>query len=315
MLRDEPTFKCSRCSHIFSYDGDVTPASSGVPPAEAGRPSSGANESLSFSFGGTAAAEEPRRPPMDSPPPPPEADQPEAADEVEGETEDHFAFDEDDEPVRHHERMDERYPEEDEHRAEEEPRFVRGEDELRIEREIVQRTGRPWLMFLLFLACVYASFAVYLRNHPESATAFFGAIPMAGHLLMEDRLLQTRIVLDDVEGFYQKIKDDRLVFIVSGRAINTSPQPLKGVQIESTLYGPEGQSLDTKSIFCGNALSLKIVRDLSSKEISLLQRLEPPQRFEIRPGESAGFTVVFMTPPNGMREFGTRVVGAQQALS
>jgi hypothetical protein len=62
-------------------------------------------------------------------------------------------------------------------------------------------------------------------------------------------------------------------------------------------------------------MSLKIVRDLSSKEISLLQRLEPPKRFEIRPGESAGFSVVFMSPPPGLKEFSAKVLAAQPVAS
>jgi hypothetical protein len=87
------------------------------------------------------------------------------------------------------------------------------------------------------------------------------------------------------------------------------------VQIESALYDAAGRAVETKSIYCGNAMSLKIVKDLSTKEISLLQRLEPPKRFEIRPGESAGFSVVFLNPPAGLKEFATRVVAAQPAAS
>jgi len=130
-------------------------------------------------------------------------------------------------------------------------------------------------------------------------------------VLAEDHLLQTRVQLQDVEGTYQQIKDERMVFIVSGRAINTSSEPLKGVQIESAVYDAGGKPIETKSIYCGNAMSLKIVKDLSTKEISLLQRLEPPKRFEIRPGESAGFSVVFLNPPRTLREFTARVAAAQ----
>jgi hypothetical protein len=81
------------------------------------------------------------------------------------------------------------------------------------------------------------------------------------------------------------------------------------------LLDASGKPVETKSIYCGNAMSLKIVKDLSMKEISLLQRLEPPKRFEIRSGESAGFSVVFVNPPTGLKEFTTRVVAAQPAAS
>jgi hypothetical protein len=159
----------------------------------------------------------------------------------------------------------------------------------------------------------YAIFTLDLLNHPARAEKLLASLPMVGNVLSEDHLSQTRIQLQDVEGVYQQIKEDRLVFIVSGRAVNTSNEPLKGVQIESTIIDAGNHTVEAKSIYCGNAMSLKIVKDLSPKEISLLQRLEPTKRFEIRPGESAGFSVVFLNPPRGLREF-TAACGGGAAL-
>ena len=343
VLRDEPTFKCSRCSHIFAYDGAPPPRPA---PRPVPRSAAGSSESLSFAFATNAAAshaveEEPSFPDRDEEPedgpeediPDPRAATPARDEDREGDDEDDdedtrghhtiddeeesFAFEDDraeagDEVAGEEEEEDEE-PGYDEPRHEDEPRFVRGEDELRVEPEADERApGRPWLVFVALVAILWANVALYLRNHPAEATTLLSHVPVAGPWLTEDRLLQMRLHLHDVTGTWQKIKDDRAVFIVSGRALNTSPRPLKGVQIESTLLGNGGKVLDTKAIFCGNAMSMKIVGDLSSKEISLLQRLEPPQRFEIGPGEAAAFTVVFMDPPNGMREFTARVVGAQR---
>jgi len=162
---------------------------------------------------------------------------------------------------------------------------------------------------------IYALLTLNLLNHPAQAEKLLASLPMVGEVLAEDHLLQIRIQLQDVDGSYHHIKDDRVVFIVSGRAVNTSAEPLKGVQIESSLYDATGKPIETKSIYTGNAMSLKIVKDLSSKEISLLQRLEPPKRFEIRPGESAGFSVVFLSPPTGAKEFTARVVAAQSSTT
>jgi hypothetical protein len=164
------------------------------------------------------------------------------------------------------------------------------------------------------LVLVWVNVALYLRGHPTETIGALAKLPVVGRTLTVDRVLRTRVHLDELRGTYQQIKGDQLVFIVAGRAINTSMETLRGVQIESALYGASGDPLQSKSIYCGNAMSLKIVKDLSSKEISLLQRLEPPQRFEIRPGQSASFTVVFMDPPEEFREFSTRVVAAERTL-
>ncbi|MGH7896896.1 MAG: DUF3426 domain-containing protein [Candidatus Binatia bacterium] len=195
-----------------------------------------------------------------------------------------------------------------------EPRFVRGEDELRIEETAPGRNpANAYFLFLSVLIISYGIFALDLRNHPDRTVQLLASVPLVGQVLAEDRLLLTRVQLEDVEGVYQQIKDDRPVFIISGRAVNGAGQSLKGVQIESSLFDGNGQALESKSIYCGNAMSLKIVKDLSTKEISLLQRLEPPKRFEIRPGEGAGFSVVFLNPPAGVKEFSARVAAAQPA--
>ena len=46
------------------------------------------------------------------------------------------------------------------------------------------------------------------------------------------------------------------MFCISG--VSTAEAPLKGVEIESALYDAAGAPLVVKSIYCGNAMSLKI---------------------------------------------------------
>jgi predicted Zn finger-like uncharacterized protein len=325
LLDQDQTFKCSRCGHIFAYQADS--AGSDVAVATASEASLSESESSPLA----AEDEEPR---MAAPPPEPA--KPEMQKPVIRKDADSLSFEfkpaetpkapTTNEPAEHD--LDDFTFEEEPIVKKEaakpdprrgtfgaEPRFVRGEDDLREEDEDRGNAGRPYLGFLAALVIVYALFALNLLNHPAQAEKLLGNVPVIGDVLAEDHLLQIRIQLQDVEGAYHQIKDDRLVFIVSGRAVNTSAEPLKGVQIESSLYDAGGKPIETKSIYTGNAMSLKIVKDLSSKEISLLQRLEPPKRFEIRPGESAGFSVVFLSPPSGAKEFTARVVAAQSAAS
>ena len=316
LLERDQTFKCSRCGHIFAYEAAETaqPETSVPPPTreaepeppprpESRKPSPRRDaDSLSFSFSRAAehaAAEAAEH----------EAPAIEKRAAVGAASEEEFTFDDDAQHLA------------DEHDGDgaatidDEPRFVRGEEDLRLEESRRETGGRPYLVFLVALVVVYAIVTLDLRNHPARAERLLASVPGIGAMLAEDNLLQTRVQLQDVEGVYQQIKDDKLVFIVSGRAVNTAPAALKGVQIESVLYDAGGKPVETKSIYCGNAMSLKIVKDLSTKEISLLQRLEPPKRFEIRSGESAGFSVVFVGPPAGLKEFSTRVVAAQPAAA
>jgi len=312
LLERDQTFKCSRCGHIFAYEASVVPeAEPEARPQQAADAAARSEtrrvaprrdaDSLSFSFSRAdeSAAEDDEAP----------ASQRASVAAAAAAGERDFSFDDDVES--RHEDGDAN----DVGVVDDEPRFVRGEDELRREERRGSGAGRPYLIYLAALVIAYAIFTLDLVNHPVRAERLLAAVPMIGDVLAEDHLLQTRVQLQDVEGVYQQIKDERLVFIVSGRAVNAAAASLKGVQIESALYDAAGRAVETKSIYCGNAMSLKIVKDLSTKEISLLQRLEPPKRFEIRPGESAGFSVVFLNPPAGLKEFATRVVAAQPAAS
>jgi predicted Zn finger-like uncharacterized protein len=298
VLSQDQTFKCSRCTHIFAHEAHSTLEPEPVLAARAAsarrEPAGRGAESLAFTF--SSAAQSARAPVEAAPPSPlsrPVEPEPDYSFDDDGDLD--SAARDDEEPVLE---------------PEDEPRFLRGEDDLRVEHEPSGAAGRPYLVFLVLLVIGYAILALDLRNHPVRAEKLLASVPIAGGVLSEDHLLQTRIQLQDVEGTYQQIKEDRLVFIVSGRAVNTSNGALKGVQIESTIVDASDRTIESKSIYCGNAMSLKIVKDLSSKEISLLQRLEPTKRFEIRPGESAGFSVVFLNPPRGLKEFTARVATA-----
>ena len=323
VLAQDQTFKCSRCSHIFAHEAPtaVEPQAPAQRPIDA--PLSQARhaevrrepvrqqaESLAFTFSDAAqpadATGEAISPPPIPPPPPPPPLRRAVAEEPD------FSFDDEDVDAPASVVDEAPEPADD---PDDEPRFVRGEDDLRVERESAGSTGRPYLVYLTVLVIGYAIFTLDLLNHPARAEKLLASVPIIGNVLSEDHLLQARIQLQDVEGVYQQIKEDRLVFIVSGRAVNTSNEALKGVQIESTIVDAGDHRVETKSIYCGNAMSLKIVKDLSPKEISLLQRLEPTKRFEIRPGESAGFSVVFLNPPRGLKEFTARVAAAQPATT
>ena len=333
---DEPTFKCSRCSHFFGQEAvAVVRAAKQAKETEAeelGAPIVGddaeppaAETTLPDPASPAFAPEppvEPAPPPRRTPARSNRAD-PESlslpfstrprdelpADELEEADDDReFDLDVEDEP------SDDYSLGATDPASDARPRFIRDSEEYAPQRSR-DRVGRPYLIFIGVLLLVFGNLALYLRNHPDTSERFLASVPFAGRILVENRLLQSRVYLRDIEGVYQQIKDGRTVFIVTGRAINTAEAPLKGVEIESALYDATGSPLIAKSIYCGNAMSLKIVKDLSSKEISILQRLQPPQRFEIAPGEAAGFSVVFLDPPDGFKEFSARVTAAQPALS
>lgn len=167
---------------------------------------------------------------------------------------------------------------------------------------------------LIFLAIVLAAYGVLTRAlfaSPALCDRLVGRLPLIGRL-SDDRLLIRKVALSDVAGNYQRIKDGKEVFVITGKALNTAPVALQAVQIVGKVYDTGGQLLDQKVIYCGNVVSAKVLKDLTPRELSILQKLSPPKRFMIEPGESSTFVIVFMDPPRQAVEFSTQVLAVQR---
>jgi predicted Zn finger-like uncharacterized protein len=167
-------------------------------------------------------------------------------------------------------------------------------------------TARFAVRTILLVTLGYAILSVYLYTHPETLRTALGGVPLIGTRLTEARLRPTTVQLTDVKGRYERVQGDRLVFVISGTALNNSPVPARSIQIEGRIAGAQEQR---QVVFCGAAP--RDVQDLSLREIALLQTLEPPKDWSLAPGEQADFLVVFASPPTDLREFGAEVVAVQ----
>ncbi|HVN85585.1 MAG TPA: DUF3426 domain-containing protein [Candidatus Binatia bacterium] len=172
-------------------------------------------------------------------------------------------------------------------------------------------SARPVIIFLALVVSAYAAIAWTLRANPVLADSLFRKLPFISSLT-EDRLLNRKIVLSDVSGVYQRIKDGQTVFVITGRALNNAPVTVRNIEIVGRLYDNDNRQLDEKTIFCGNVISMKILRSLTQREVSILQNLKPPKRFGIAPGEESTFVIVFMQPPSGVTEFSSQVLAVQR---
>jgi predicted Zn finger-like uncharacterized protein len=169
----------------------------------------------------------------------------------------------------------------------------------------------PLFVFLGLVVTAYGVLTSTLFADPALSDKLIGRIPLIG-TLGDERLLVRKVALSDVVSSYQRIKDGKDVFVITGRALNTAPVALQGVQIAGKLFDDTGAPLDQKVISCGNVISTKVLKELTPQEVSILQTLSPPKKFVIEPGESSTFVIVFMDPPRQAVEFTTQVVAAQR---
>jgi predicted Zn finger-like uncharacterized protein len=159
---------------------------------------------------------------------------------------------------------------------------------------------------MVFVTLGYAVLSVYLFTHPDVLRRALHGVPLIGARLAETRLQPATIQLTNVRGEYQRVQGDRLVFVISGMAVNDSPIPIRSVQVEGRIVGTRELR---QVVFCGAAP--RDVQDLSLREIALLQTLEPPKDWTLGPGEQTSFLVAFPGPPTDLREFAAEVVSVQ----
>ena len=186
-------------------------------------------------------------------------------------------------------------------------------DPVAVAYDVAPEEGRPMksparfaVRTMVLVSLGYAILSVYLYTHPEGLRTAFGSVPLIGSRLTEARLHPTIVQLNDVKGRYERVQGDRLVFVISGTAVNNSAVPVRSIQIEGRIAGAQEQR---QVVFCGAAP--RDVQDLSLREIALLQTLEPPKDWSLAPGEQADFLVVFASPATDLREFGAEVVAVQ----
>ena len=124
--------------------------------------------------------------------------------------------------------------------------------------------------------------------------------------MRETRLHPGLIQLADVKGEFKRVHGDRLVFVITGVAINNAPVPVAGIQIQGRVIGGE----DRRQIVYAGAAPQDVV-DLGIREIELLQTLKPSSDWVLRPGEQDRFLVAFVEPTLPLSEFGAEVIAVR----
>lgn len=165
---------------------------------------------------------------------------------------------------------------------------------------------RATVQTAIVVTIVYAVASIYLHTHPVEGRALLAKIPLIGEDMAATRLHPGNIQLTDVRGDFKRVHGDRLVFVVTGTAINNAPVPVAGVQIEGRLVGGEERR---QIVYAGAAP--QDVTELGIREIELLQTLKPTAEWLLKPGEQDRFLVAFVDPPVPLKEFAVEVVAVR----
>jgi predicted Zn finger-like uncharacterized protein len=202
-------------------------------------------------------------------------------------------------------------------------RFARERDKVAKQGEPAQATvapasSRPLSITPYFLLSGIMLFffsgvtAVY-KAKPALIESSLRAVPWIGSSVLRNDHLRQGIALQTSRPRFQRIQGNREIFLLSGVAVNRNRVRVREIKIEGYIFGSDGKVIERQVITVGNAISSKIVRDLTHQEISDLQKQGPVKRFEILPDESAPFSIVFLKSNPDIQSFGYRVLSAEEA--
>ena len=328
----DPTFRCSRCKNIFVLGSRAAPTPTHEPPEPPPSPSQkGETRELSFSFPAletNETAAEKIAEGLDSPiadnapaPPPEEEGSSFMIQKREDDwsmTPEHPAGEQaftmrEEKPFAQIDRPAERPLEFQREWSAAVPEEPESAHEPTAEPAANQPLSiTPYLILCGAVLFLFSALALAHKTRPESVEGLLKTIPWLGSSVLQNNHLRQGIVLQTGRPRFQRIQGNREVFLVSGVAVNRNPVKVREVKVEGTIFNSDGKIIERQITTVGNAISSKIIRDLTSQEISSLQKQGPVKRFEILPNESAAFSIVFLKSSAEIKSFGYRVLSAEE---
>ena len=325
-----PTFRCSRCKHNFELEGAETASAKPEKPVL----SNGAvvpepeDRELTFSFSRSSAGELSEPAPVATEPVKPPS-----------KTADSFASDRwsmDPEPPRRsveptftksaaaanreQEKIVDLPPDfEENERAFAGPELKQKQDNnaniLAMSSYVDQRASiRPYLSLFGLLLIGFSLLAAMTHAKPTAMENLVKNIPFVGATMLKNNHLKDGVLLQSLRTGYQNIQGDREVLLLTGVAFNQNPVVIREVKVTGKVFNLEGKELEKQTIWIGNTISPKIIRGMTAEDIPHLQDLKPLKSFELPPGDSIAFTMVFLKPPKQVKDFSLEVVLADGAI-
>jgi len=165
----------------------------------------------------------------------------------------------------------------------------------------------PYLTLFALMMITFSLAAVITHAHPKASEEMVKKIPLLGSAVLKNSHLKDGILLRSLRGGYQSIQGNREVFVITGVALNQNPVVIREIQLTGKIHNEGGKELEEQTVWVGNTLSAKILRGMTLEDIPHLQSLKPLKSFEIPPGDSVPFAMVFLKATRGVKDFSCAV--------
>jgi hypothetical protein len=174
-----------------------------------------------------------------------------------------------------------------------------------------RRSPLFWIVLLAALGTLaFTGYNVY--KHPEKAFSFLD--PAKIRTLWRTHKMEAQLGKEDLQGYYKEFPAGRRYFVIKGKVVNRSSGPQSLIRVQGNLFGPDGRTVASRAVYCGNVLTEKELKALSTETIeSRLQNKvgEGFSNMDIAPGGRVPFMVVFPSPPKDVDTFNVTVTAAE----
>ena len=181
--------------------------------------------------------------------------------------------------------------------------FMREEAAAPVYNEAVTHSARFFLLLCLIVGVGFGTMTFAIHNAPAGAADFLSRFPVVGERFTPATTPAREVALRDVHADYERMRGGQVALVISGTAENVSMRPLHVVEIAANLRQRSGPTSVTRSVYCGNNLSAKMLGQMTAHEVEFFQRLDPPKSFTLATSASCPFLLVFVDPPAGLNGF------------
>lgn len=153
-----------------------------------------------------------------------------------------------------------------------------------------------WVIIILVLIGVgYGALVVWEKSADlQKAGTSFSALKQSLGLREEKDGL---IALEKLRGYYMEAPKFNRVFVIEGLAVNQWEESRSFIKVKGTLLDAQGAKVEEKTVYCGNILSEKDLKEMSKEAIEKSLSSQFGISFSnvnTPPGKSVPFMIVFI---------------------
>ena len=168
-----------------------------------------------------------------------------------------------------------------------------------------------WVVIVVAVATLgFSGFLFYTKR--DAALTFLN--PSHIRQLWQRRAMEAKLEAVELQGYYKDLPADRRVFVIQGSVTNRSQDRQSLIKVRGELFGPDGASVISSEVFCGNVLSENELATLPLATIAARLQNEVGEglrNVDIAPKAKVPFMVVFPSPPADVAKFNVTVTEAQ----